>query len=84
MDRRNLFSQFLNVHEDNYVRQTEIQTADPLVPEPRAFEVEVVIENLKGINQFPAELIKAGSSTICSEINKRMSSIWSKNELPGQ
>jgi len=28
----------------NDVRQTEIQTAEPLVPEPSAFEVEMVID----------------------------------------
>jgi hypothetical protein len=37
--RRNHFSQLLNVHEVNDVRQTEIQTAEPLVPEPSSFEV---------------------------------------------
>jgi len=45
------------------------------VPEPSAFEVEMPIENLKthkspGIEQIPAELIKAGGITICSEIHK--------------
>jgi hypothetical protein len=39
------------------------------VPEPRAFEVEMTIEKLKrykspGIDQIPAELIKAGGSKI--------------------
>ena len=31
----------MNVHEDNDVRQAEIHTVEPLVPEPSAFEVEV-------------------------------------------
>jgi hypothetical protein len=58
-------SQLLNVHGVNDVRQTEIHTADPLVPELSTFEVEMVIEKLKskklpGIDQNPAELIKAG------------------------
>jgi hypothetical protein len=44
---RNYFSQLLNVHGCNKVRQTEIHTAKPLVPEPSAFEVELVIEKLK-------------------------------------
>jgi len=49
----------------NFVRQTEIHTAEPLVPEPSAFEVDLVIEKLKsnkspGIDQIQAELIKAG------------------------
>jgi hypothetical protein len=34
---RNHFSQLLTVHGVNKVRQTEIQTAEPLVPEPSAF-----------------------------------------------
>jgi len=29
----------LKVHEVNDVRQTEIHTAEPLVPEPSAFEL---------------------------------------------
>ena len=41
---RNHFSQLLNVHGVNDVRQTEIQKGEPLVPEPSAFEVEMVID----------------------------------------
>ena len=44
---RNYFSHLLNVHGDNDVRQAEIHTVEPLVPEPSAFEVELVIGNLK-------------------------------------
>jgi len=49
----------------NDVRQTELHTADQLVPELSAFEVDLAIEKLKsykspGIDQSPAELIKAG------------------------
>jgi hypothetical protein len=47
---RNYFSQLLNVHGDGDVEQTEIHTAEPLVPEPSAFEVEMAIEKLKGTN----------------------------------
>jgi hypothetical protein len=36
---RNYFSQLLNVRGFNDVNQTEIHTAEPLVPEPTAFEV---------------------------------------------
>jgi len=71
----------------NDVRQTEIHTTEPLVPEPRAFEVEMSIEELKSnkspdIDQIPAELIKAGDRTICYEIHKLIISIWNKEELP--
>jgi hypothetical protein len=45
---RNYFSQLLNVHGDNDVKHTEIHTAEPLVHESSAFEVETAIKNLKG------------------------------------
>ena len=66
---RNYFSQLLNVHEDNDVRQAQMHTVEPLVPEPSAFEVELAVGKLKnykspGIDQIPAELIKAGGRTI--------------------
>jgi len=44
---RNHFSQLLNVLGFKDVRQAEIHTAGPLVSEPRAFELEMVIEELK-------------------------------------
>jgi len=44
---RNYSSQLLNVHGVNDVRQTEIHTAEPLVPEPSAFDVGMAIEKLK-------------------------------------
>ena len=52
----------IELHEDNDVRQTEIHTAEPLVPELSAFEVELATEKLKshkspGIDQIPADLI---------------------------
>jgi hypothetical protein len=85
----NYFSQLLNVHGDDYVRQAEIHTAEPLVPEPSVFEVEMAIEELKrykspGIDQIPAELIKAGCCKICCDIHKLINSIWNKEELSEQ
>jgi len=84
---RNNFSQLLNVHEVNDVRKTERHTAESLVPEPSAFEVELAIEKLKskkspGTDQIPSELIKAGGKTIRYEIHKHIISIWNKEELP--
>ena len=38
---RNYFSQLLNVHKDNDVRQAEKHTVEPLAPEPSAFEIEL-------------------------------------------
>jgi hypothetical protein len=73
----------------NDVRQTEVHTAEPLVPEPSDSEVEMAIEKLKGqkspgTDQIPAELIKAGGRTIRSESHKLINSIWNKEELPEQ
>ena len=67
--------------------QVDTPTAEPLVPEPSAFEVELAIDKLKdhkspGIDGIPAELIKAGSGTICLEIHKLITSIWKKEKLP--
>ena len=82
---RNHFSQLLNVHGVNNVRQTEIHTAEPLVPELNAFEL--AIERLKrhkspGIDQILAELIKAGGGIIRYEIHKLINPIWNKEKLP--
>jgi hypothetical protein len=59
------------------------------VPEPSDSEVERAIEKLKrhkspGIDQIPAELIKAGGRTIRSENHKLINSNWNKEELPEQ
>jgi hypothetical protein len=83
---RKYFYQLLNVHGVNYVRQAEIYTAEPLVTEPSASEVELAIEKLKshiypGIDQIPAELIKAGCRPIRCRILKLITSIWNKEEL---
>jgi len=84
---RNYFSQLFNVHGVNVARHTEIHTAEPLVPEPSAFEVEVATEMLKshklaGIDQIPEKLIKAGNRTIHNEIHTLIIFISNKEELP--
>jgi hypothetical protein len=84
---RNYFSQILNVHGVNNVRQAEIHTAEPLVSEPSALEVELAIENLKSyksprFDQIPAEQIKAGGRTIRCAIHKLIIAICHKEELP--
>jgi hypothetical protein len=40
---RKHFCKLLNVHKVNDVRQTETHTADTLVPEPSASEIEMAI-----------------------------------------
>jgi hypothetical protein len=41
------FCQLLNVQDINDIRQTDMHTAEPLVPEPNSFEAEIGIEKLK-------------------------------------
>jgi hypothetical protein len=84
---RNYFSQVLNVHGVNDVRQAEIHTAELLVPEPSVSEFELAIDKLQSrkspdIDQIPAEPIKAGGKTISCEIHKLIISIWNNEELP--
>jgi hypothetical protein len=45
---RNHFSQLLNVHGADDVRQTEIHATEPLVPESSESGEEMAIEKLKG------------------------------------
>jgi len=77
---RNKFSQLLNIKGVNDVRQTEIRTAVPLVPNPSAFEVEMAIEKLKrhkspGIDHTPAKLINADGRKIRFEIHELKNSV---------
>ena len=72
---RNYFSQLFNVHGVKDVGQAEVHTAEPLLLEPSASEVELAIDKLKshkspGIDQIPAKLIKAGGRSVCLEIHK--------------
>ena len=84
---RNYFSQLFNMHWVKDVGQVEIHTVESLVPEPSASEGELAIDKLKshksrGIDQIPAELIKAGGRIICLEIHKLITLIWKKEKLP--
>jgi hypothetical protein len=86
---KNYSSQLLNVHRVSGVRQTEMHTAEPFVPEPSASEAEVAVGNLKrykspGVDQIPAELIQAEGETLHSEIRKLIRLIWNKEKLPRQ
>jgi hypothetical protein len=62
------------------IRQTDIHTAEPLVPELSAFEVEMNIGKLKrhklpDIDQTPAFLFKAEGRKIRYEIHKFINSV---------
>ena len=77
----------MNVCGVNDIRQTEIHTAEPPVPEPSAFEFEFAIEKLKSykspdIDQIPAELIKAGGRTIPCDIHTLIFAVWNKEVWP--
>ncbi|PNF43474.1 hypothetical protein B7P43_G10812 [Cryptotermes secundus] len=84
---KNYYSQLLNVHRVSDFRQTEIHTAELLVPNPSPFEVESAIAKLKrykspGSDQILPELIQAGGKILCSKIHKLITSIWHKEKLP--
>jgi glycine cleavage system regulatory protein len=68
----NQFSQLLNFHGINIDMQTEVNRAEPRMPEPSVFEVEMAIENLKTqitwAYQIPGEMLKAEGRAILSEI----------------
>ena len=75
------FFQLQNTHGVYGVRQNEICTAKPLVPEPSAVDVEMAMERLKshkspGIDQISAELIKVERRKISSEFRKLINSVW--------
>jgi hypothetical protein len=70
------------------VRQTEMHTAKPFMPEPSASEVEAAVGKLKrcispGVDEIPVELVQAGAKRLCPEIHKLTKMIWNK-ELPHQ
>ena len=78
---RNHFFQRFDIHGVNDVRQTELHTSEPLVPQTSAV-VELAIENLKVTNRSNPSRIKAGGRPFPSEIHKLITSIWNKDNLP--
>jgi hypothetical protein len=81
---KNYFSHLLNVHNVSDVRQIEVHMAGP-----SRLEVESAIAKLKkykspGSYKILAELIQAGGKILLSAIQKLISSVWNKEELPDQ
>jgi hypothetical protein len=86
---KNCFSELLNERRVCDVRQIEIHTAEPLIPDPIHFEVEIAIAKSKrykspGTVQNLTELIPAGGEMLRSKIHKLITSIWHKEKLPDQ
>ena len=83
---RERFTQLFHVQGVNDVRQTEMYTAEPLMPEPSAFQLETAAEKLKGnkspgIDQIPAEGIKVRGRTIRCANQKLINSIRNNEQL---
>ena len=77
---KNHFSYFFNVHGFRDVRQTYVQQNH------EASDFEMATEKLKshkfpGIDEIPAEFIKAEVRTIRSEVHQLINYIWVKEEL---
>jgi hypothetical protein len=75
----------LNAHSVSGVRRIEIHTAEPLVPDPIPFKVEIATAKLKRYkspygDQIPAKPIQARGS----KIHKIINSIWNKEDVPDQ
>jgi hypothetical protein len=85
--RKNYFCQLSNVHGAGGVRQTEMHTAEPFVPESSASEFEAAVGKLRrykspGVDQIPAEMIQEGGETMRLEIHKLIKLIWNRQGLP--
>jgi hypothetical protein len=75
---KSYFCQLLNLYGFNDVRETEMLTAESLVPEPSYLKLEIATEELKrykssGTDQIQAEFIQAGGNTY-SENHKLINS----------
>jgi hypothetical protein len=86
---KNFFNHVLNVHGVHDVRQMNVHTAEPLVPEPGLVGLEIAIGNLKsykspGTDQIPAELTKAGGEILFSEVHELICSLWNNENLVQQ
>jgi hypothetical protein len=63
--------------------------AEPLIPGPSRFEVQIAIAKLKkykspGSDQIPAKLIQVGGKMLLSAIYRLINSVLNKEKLPDQ
>lgn len=68
----------------NYFRQTQIRTAEPLVPEPSGVEFEMAIEYLERykpscLDYIPAEVIQSGGRALGSELRELVTAVRDRN-----
>jgi hypothetical protein len=66
---KNYFTQPINIHRVHNLRQTEIHTAGPLIPEPSPLKTVIAIAKLKryktpGTNQILEEVMQNGGKTL--------------------
>jgi hypothetical protein len=71
------------------IRQIETHTAEPLVPDPPPFYVEIAVEKLEsyqspGNDHIPVQEFQTRADILQSEIHKLVNSVLNKEELPGQ
>jgi hypothetical protein len=80
----------LNVLRASDVRQIEVHTTEPLIPDPSPFEEKLLLQNRKDINrqvmikllfQFTISIIQAGGELLRSKIRKLINSIWKKEKI---
>jgi hypothetical protein len=79
----------LKVQRVSDIRQIEIHTTEPFVPESSPFGTEIAKENLKnykslGNDQILSLLVQVGDDTLRSEIQKVINFNWSKTKLSCQ
>ena len=72
---KDYFSQLRNVGKDNTVVQIEIQTSEPLIPEPTLLEIAIAKEKLKkykspDIDKIPPDLTQDFGNPLHTEIYK--------------
>jgi len=76
---KSYFDKLLNVHERRNLKNVDT--------EPSEIEVEISIKKLKifespGIDNIPAELIKAGGRALVKKLHKLISAVRRKQKLP--
>jgi hypothetical protein len=72
------------VHDVCDFKETEVHTAEPLIPVPSRLEVEIAIVKLKKYKLPGSDQIQAGGETLLSTIHKLINSIWNNCLISGR